>query len=306
MPDPKTSLVVVRRCPALEEAAEQLIASRKTPNTRTAYTSDWRRWLAFGWNRNIDLAAPNLVETVAFRDDLEKRFAAASVTRNLSTLSFFYRAFMAAGLVRVNPFDRSWLPRPDGSTIGKTQAIASDTATRILAAISVDQSKLGARDFAIMSLFVDTGLRRASIANLRRSDIDMFRLHACVIVKGGREKFCSFTVETGDAITRWLAVAPDSPYLFPSSRHPFKPIDLSTLNRIVGARALAVNARGVHPHQFRAAFITDGYDAGIPERDLQEAAHHADAAMTRRYDRGVRGERVVDRIAAYRKGKRDT
>jgi hypothetical protein len=45
-----------------------------------------------------------------------------------------------------------------------------------------------------------------------------------------------------------------------------------------------------------AAFITAALDAGVPLRDVQEAASHADPRTTMRYDRG----RVsLDRHATY-------
>jgi hypothetical protein len=39
---------------------------------------------------------------------------------------------------------------------------------------------------------------------------------------------------------------------------------------------------------FHHAFITAALDAGVPLRDVQEAASHADPRTTMRYDRGAR------------------
>ena len=52
----------------------------------------------------------------------------------------------------------------------------------------------------------------------------------------------------------------------------------------------------VSPHTFRHAFITAALDAGIPLRDVQEAASHSDPRTTIRYDR-ARGS--LDRHATY-------
>jgi len=41
----------------------------------------------------------------------------------------------------------------------------------------------------------------------------------------------------------------------------------------------------IGPHTLRYAFITAALDAGVPLRDVQEAAPHADARTTMRYDR---------------------
>ena len=44
-------------------------------------------------------------------------------------------------------------------------------------------------------------------------------------------------------------------------------------------------AKNVGPHTLRHAFITAALDAGVPLRDVQEAASHADPRTTMRYDR---------------------
>jgi integrase len=52
----------------------------------------------------------------------------------------------------------------------------------------------------------------------------------------------------------------------------------------------------VTPRTLRHAFITAALDAGVPLRDVQEAASHADPRTAMRYDRG-RGS--LDRHTAY-------
>jgi integrase/recombinase XerD len=68
----------------------------------------------------------------------------------------------------------------------------------------------------------------------------------------------------------------------------------------VGSCAASLDALGVDkpigPHTLRHAFITAALDAGVPLRDVQEAASHADPRTTMRYDRA----RVsLDRHATY-------
>ncbi len=61
------------------------------------------------------------------------------------------------------------------------------------------------------------------------------------------------------------------------------------------ARKAGIN-KPVGPHTLRHAFITAALDAGVPLRDVQEAASHADPRTTMRYDRA----RVsLDRHATY-------
>jgi integrase/recombinase XerD len=52
----------------------------------------------------------------------------------------------------------------------------------------------------------------------------------------------------------------------------------------------------VGPHTLRHAFITAALDAGVPLRDVQKAASHADPRTTMRYDRA---RTSLDRHATY-------
>ena len=58
-----------------------------------------------------------------------------------------------------------------------------------------------------------------------------------------------------------------------------------------------------HPHSFRALFIRAGYNAKIPEYEIQGAAGHSDSSMTQRYDGARRGRAVATQVAAFRRSK---
>jgi hypothetical protein len=71
------------------------------------------------------------------------------------------------------------------------------------------------------------------------------------------------------------------------------------LLRCRGRRRAARDAgldKHVTPHSLRHAFITAALDAGVPPRDVQEAASHAEPRTTMRYDRGGQS---LDRHATY-------
>ena len=52
----------------------------------------------------------------------------------------------------------------------------------------------------------------------------------------------------------------------------------------------------ISPRSLRHSFITAALDAGVPLRDVQEAANHADPRTTMRYDRA---RQSLDRHATY-------
>jgi site-specific recombinase XerD len=83
---------------------------------------------------------------------------------------------------------------------------------------------------------------------------------------------------------------------------PMKRLTASTdsavwsISPAVGHHRRARIGKTVTPHTLRHAFITAALDAGVPLRDVQEAASHADPRTTIRYDR-ARGS--LDRHATY-------
>ena len=73
-------------------------------------------------------------------------------------------------------------------------------------------------------------------------------------------------------------------------------LDRRTAHRWVRAIGKRAGLGSVHPHMLRAAFIMAALDAGVPLRDVQIAARHADPRTTTIYDRRRQN---FDRHAAY-------
>jgi integrase len=59
------------------------------------------------------------------------------------------------------------------------------------------------RDTAIIRLLLDTGMRRAELAGLKRDDIDLDQQVAIVMGKGRRPRACPFGNKTAQALDRY-------------------------------------------------------------------------------------------------------
>jgi integrase len=79
-------------------------------------------------------------------------------------------------------------------------------------------------------------------------------------------------------------------------RHDGARLDARTAYRWVGSIGKRAGLDHVHPHIRRAAFIMAALDAGVPRRDVQLGARHADPRTTTIYDRRRQN---FDRHAAY-------
>jgi len=146
-----------------------------------------------------------------------------------------------------------------------------------------------ARDPALVSLLALNGLRvsEAIGADIERLGLERGHRTLTVVCKGAKVVSVPLAPRAID-----LAVAERSagPILCDD--------DGERLDRHAAARIArrAGIAKRVGPHTLRPAFITAALDAGVPLRDVQEAASHSDPRTTMRYDRA----RVsLDRHATY-------
>jgi integrase/recombinase XerD len=73
-------------------------------------------------------------------------------------------------------------------------------------------------------------------------------------------------------------------------------LDRRTAHRWVRSIAKRAGLGQVHPHMLRAAFIMCAVDAGVPLREVQIAARHADPRTTTVYDHRRQN---FDKHAAY-------
>ena len=122
------------------------------------------------------------------------------------------------------------------------------------------------------------------------------RGHRTLVItrKGGKVVTIPLAPRTARAIDLAIGDRTDGPvFLAADGRR----LDRHGAGRIVRKTARRAGiAKAITPRTLRHAFITAALDAGVPLRDVQEAASHADPRTTMRYDR-ARGS--LDRHATY-------
>jgi integrase/recombinase XerD len=172
-------------------------------------------------------------------------------------------------------------------------------------ATGLDRNELGAllvaaglgppAEHALISLLALNGLRvsEATGANIQALGIE--RGHRTLITrKGGKVVTIPLAPRTARTIDLAIGEHAEGPiFLAPDGRR----LDRHGAGRIV--RRIARRAgitKPVGPHTLRHAFITAALDAGVPLRDVQEAASHADPRTTMRHDRA---RTSLDRHATY-------
>ncbi|MGO8896407.1 MAG: tyrosine-type recombinase/integrase [Streptosporangiaceae bacterium] len=142
-----------------------------------------------------------------------------------------------------------------------------------------------ALEHALISLLALNGLRVSEATGADVEHLGLERGHRTLTItrKGGKVVTIPLAPRTARAIDLVVGERTDG--------HVFLAGDGRRLDRHGAGRIVRKVARragitkAVTPHTLRHAFITAALDAGVPLRDVQEAASHADPRTTMRYDR---------------------
>src|SRR5215468_174883 len=259
--------------------------------TREAYALDLRQFTAWCQQRHQRLFQARRADIECFARDMEARGRArATITRRLCTIAGFYRYAAEEDLLDHSPAAHVRRPRLDY----ESHATALDRNE--LGAILVAAGLGDAAEHALISLLALNGLRvsEATGANIEALGVERGHRTLTITRKGGKVVTIPLAPRTARAIDLAVGERLRGPIFLAAGGQR---LDRHGAARIVRrAAARAGITKPVGPHTLRHAFITAALDAGVPLRDVQEAASHADPRTTIRYDR-ARGS--LDRHATY-------
>jgi site-specific recombinase XerD len=259
--------------------------------TREAYELDLRQYASWCHQHHLRLFQARRADIECFARDLETRGRArATITRRLCTIAGFYRYAMEEDLLDHSPAAHVRRPRLD------YESHATGLDRNELGALLVAAGLGSPDEHALISLLALNGLRVSEATGAHVEALGIERGHRTLVInrKGGKVVTIPLAPRTARAIDLAVGERVNGPiFLAPNGRQ----LDRHGAARVVRrvARRAGIT-KPLGPHTLRHAFITAALDAGVPLRDVQEAASHADPRTTMRYDR-ARGS--LDRHATY-------
>jgi len=293
--------------------AERIAARAASAGTRRQYTAIYR---AFGFWLREQLGRPPVV------GDLDADVIAA-YGRHLTTSGGRGGQPAAPATARVYVS----MVRALARQLGRDDAIAdvhaprhepgppetlTDTDYANLLRIPDRRSLAGKRDYALLRVLGDCGLRSAELRGLRAQDLRRPRSNArhfrlFVRGKGGREREVPVPEAVQQAIDVWVKVHPlargiglrdEHPLFVRLGRHAHEdPVALSAeaVYRLVHRYCLAAGVpdRLAHPHALRAYWATHCLEAGVSVHEVSARLGHVDLRTTARYA-AARPERIDD------------
>jgi len=259
--------------------------------TRQAYELDLRQYATWCQQHQIRLFAARRADIECFARDLEARGRArATITRRLCTIAGFYQYAVEEELLDHPPAAHVRRPRLD------YESHATGLDRNELGALLVAAGLGPPAEHALISLLALNGLRVSGAAGADIQALGMERGHRTLVVtrKGGKIVTIPLAPRTARAIDLAISERTAGPVFLAADGRRQDRRGAGRIVRRVARRAGITKPVG--PHTLRHAFITAALDAGVPLRDVQEAASHADARTTMRYDRT---RTSLDRHATY-------
>lgn len=150
------------------------------------------------------------------------------------------------------------------------------------------------RDYTIIALFKDAGIRLSELAGLRLDDVSPAIREATVTGKGDKQRIVRFTYDTARALDR---------YSRERAKHPMArfsalwlgahggPMTASGIYQMIERRGREADVE-VNPHKFRHTFSHNWLNNGGAEGDLMELNGWSSPQMLARYGRSARSARA--------------
>lgn len=205
---------------------------------------------------------------------------AASRARKISTIRSYYKyLYNKEKLIDENPVQDLDSPKLIKSL---PRYLSLDESVQLLSSVDGVNRE---RDFCILTLFLNCGLRISELVSLNISDISADSIR--VFGKGGKERIVFLNDACVDAINDYLIIRKDiaarTPALFVSSRR--ERISKSTVHNLVKKHitAAGLDSTKYSAHKLRHTAATLMLQSGVDVRTLQELLGHEHLNTTQIY-----------------------
>jgi site-specific recombinase XerD len=248
--------------------------------TREACQLDLRQFASWCQQHQLRLFSARRSGIEGFARDLEARGRArATVTRRLCTIAGFYKYAVEEELLDHSPAAHVRRPRLD------YESHATGLDRNELGALLVAAGLGPPAEQALISLLALNGLRVCEATAAGVEALGVERGHRTLVItgKGGKVVTIPLAPRTARAIDLAIGGRCEGAIFRTADGRRLDRHGAGRIVRRVAGRAGIGKPAG--PHTLRHAFITAALDAGVPLRDVQEAASHADPQTTMRYDR---------------------
>ncbi|MBC8229661.1 tyrosine-type recombinase/integrase [bacterium] len=256
--------------------------------TITSYLSNLKLFSKWFTNetKRINFTTVTEVDLLSYRNylRLEKRHKTATINQHVAALRSFFVFLHSKGIIsqsvitNLKPLSKPYLRAPE---VPKRAQILK------LFRMVNTQNDRGKRDFAILQLFVQCGLRLSEVAQIELNDIDISERKGRLRIidsKGGQQREISLNKTARHALKDYLQVRstlPDTNKLFISQLN--RPLSTRSIYHLTKKYLEAAGMPDLSCHDLRHLFATTLYNRHKDILLVKEALGHKTLESTLRY-----------------------
>lgn len=181
------------------------------------------------------------------------------------------------------------IKRQQGTRLLKGRNLDDSEKKALLAVCDNDESNIGLRDRAVISVMLGCGIRRAEAAGIKLVDVDISESSIRLIGKGDKERVTYMPNGALERVLDWLNVAGSGTYLFrqvlKNGRITERGISDSTIYKLLIKRRKQAAINDFSPHDLRRSFATKLLDNGVDVFTVRDAMGHSSVTTTQKYDK---------------------
>jgi site-specific recombinase XerD len=240
----------------------------RSRKTLSLYEWVFARFTEFLGDRTLEELHSGLIrQYLAHLQD--RGFTPASLGMHYRVLHAFFNWLKREGLVTANPMDGINPPRQPK----QYPFVLEESQVRALLAACDKSTVQGVRNYAMLLLFVDCGLRLNELLSLRLGDVSLAQRSLKVHGKGARDRIVFMGARTAKALRRWIELrgfkTTFSDALFIDRKgEPLKPRWVQQVIARLGVKAGIKGVR-VSPHTLRHTAATLAVKNGMEPFALQ-------------------------------------
>jgi site-specific recombinase XerD len=248
-----------------------LTARNTSRHTRIAYQTDLRQFFTWLLEHDMTVSDPlhirrgHIIEYLAFL--AQQGRSGVTRARKLAAIREYFKYLVAEELLPASPASTIAIPKKERKS---RVFLHEDEYSKLLNAAAGNS-----RDYAILQVFLQTGIRVAELVGLTLSDIDLDQGEMLIHGKGSKQRTIYLEKKASQALKSYLAVRPGS----------------GDLHVFLNYRGTGLSARGVMDivekygkaagitkqfgcHSLRHTCATYKAKKGYMPRDLQQLLGH--------------------------------
>jgi integrase/recombinase XerC len=261
---------------------DSLAGKNRSAATIRAYQTDIQQFIAFLHATNVSIQTPadvEKVDVVEYLSSLAKRaLTGIARARKMSALREYFRFLEGLGVITKSP--TTGIETPKREKNGR-QVLRSDEYTKMLSLAGAN-----ARDYAILQVFLQTGIRVSELASLTLRDVDFIKPSITVRGKGNAQREIALEKKGSQALRSYLAVrmAPEGSTEQLFLNYKGEPISERGVRKLVVKYTKAAGiTKKASCHTLRHTFATYKAEKGVSPFQLQQWLGHANLNTTQIY-----------------------